>query len=86
MWPREGLLADSVPVAERAEGRWEEVRARARGNTGRWGLWIWAGTQHTPPPETFDQVPRSHEEGTITPGTGGAGENQSWGTGQGELA
>lgn len=29
MWPREGLLADSVPVAERAEGRWEEVQERA---------------------------------------------------------
>lgn len=77
MWPREGLLADSVPVAERAEGRWEEVRAR--GNTGRWGLWIWAGTQHTPPPETFDQVPRSHEEGTITPRLWGSGREPELG-------
>lgn len=28
MWPREGLLAASVPAAKRAEGIWEEVQAR----------------------------------------------------------
>lgn len=38
MWPRGGFLADSVPVAERAEGIWEEVQAQR--NTGRWRLWI----------------------------------------------
>lgn len=27
MWPREGLLAASVPAAKRAEGIWEAVRA-----------------------------------------------------------
>lgn len=47
MWPRGGFLAGSVPVAESAEARWEG--ARTRRSSGRWRLWVWAGSQRPPP-------------------------------------
>ena len=55
--PRGGFLAAAVPVAERAEARWEG--ARQRGSTGRWrrgvGGVVGVGSQRPPParePET----------------------------------
>ena len=56
MRPRGGFLAAAVPVAERAEARWEG--ARQRGSTGRWrrgggGGECGLGVIARPPPESL---------------------------------
>lgn len=86
MWPRGGLLAGSVPVAKRAEARWEggENRQEHRKVEA-----VGVGWESTPSPNLRPPtrlLGGRHGEGSVSPGSEGGRATVREQAPRGELA